>query len=41
MTYKKNFFFAKFEYGYQNKAEFYTDFETAEKIVKNLLTKKL
>jgi hypothetical protein len=27
--------------GYQNNAEFYADFETAEKNVKNLLTKKL
>jgi hypothetical protein len=38
MTY---FFFAKFEYGYQNNAEFSVDFETVEKNVKNLLTKKL
>ena len=30
----------KFEYGgYQNNAEFYADFETAEKNAKNLLTK--
>jgi hypothetical protein len=38
---KKNFFFAKYEYGYQNNAEFYPDFETVEKNVKNLQTKKL
>jgi hypothetical protein len=37
----KNFFFAKFEYGYQNNAEFYADFKTVEKKMKNLLTKKL
>jgi hypothetical protein len=30
--------FTKFEYGYQNNAEFYVDFE---KNAKNLLTKKL
>ncbi len=35
----KNFFFAK--YGYQNNAEFDTDFETVEKNVKNLLRKTL
>jgi len=34
-------FFEKFEYGYQNNEEFYADFETVEKNVKNLLTKKL
>jgi hypothetical protein len=37
----KKLFFAKFEDGYQNNAEFYADFETVEKNVKNLLTKKL
>jgi hypothetical protein len=41
LIWHKNFFFAKFEYGYQNNAEFYADFETDEKNVKNLLTKKL
>jgi hypothetical protein len=37
----KNFFFTKFEYGYQNNAEFYADFETVVKNAQNLLTKKL
>jgi hypothetical protein len=37
----KNFFFTKFENGYQNNAEFYADFETVEKNAKNLLTKML
>ncbi len=37
----ENFFFTKFEYGYQNNSEFYADFETVEKIAKNLQTKKL
>jgi hypothetical protein len=37
----KNFFFTKFEYGYQNNSEFYADFETVDKNAKNLLTKKL
>ncbi len=41
LIWHKNFFFAKFEYGYQNNAEFYADLETVEKNVKNLLTKKL
>ncbi len=39
LMWHKNFFFAKFEYGYQNNAEFYADFETVEKNVKNLLKK--
>ncbi len=33
----KTFFFTKFEYGYQNNA----DFETVEKNAKKFLTKKL
>jgi hypothetical protein len=33
-------FLHKFEYGYQNNAEFYAVFETVEKNGKNLLTKK-
>jgi hypothetical protein len=37
----KNIFFAKFEYGCQNNAEFNGDFETVDKNAKNLLTKKL
>jgi hypothetical protein len=37
----KNFFFTKFEYGYQNNSEFYADFETVEENAKNLLTKNL
>ncbi len=41
LIWPKNFFFTKFEYGYQNNAEFYADFETVEKNAKNLLTKKL
>jgi hypothetical protein len=36
----KNFFFTKFEYGYQNNSEFYADLESVEKNAKNLLTKK-
>ncbi len=39
LIWHKNFSFAKFEYGYQNNAEFYADFETVEKNVKNLLKK--
>ncbi len=39
LIWNKNFFFEKFEYGYQNNAEFYADFETVEKNVKNVLTK--
>ncbi len=35
----KNFFFTKFEYGYQINAGFYTDLETPEQNAKNLLTK--
>jgi hypothetical protein len=34
LIWHKNFFFAKFEYGYQNNAELYADFETFEKNVK-------
>ncbi len=41
LIWHKNFFFAIFEYGYQSNAELYADFETVEKNVKNLLTKKL
>ncbi len=41
LIWHKNFFFAKLEYGYQKNAQFYADFETVEKNVKNLLTKKL
>ncbi len=41
LIWHKKFFFAKFEYGYQNNAEFYADFENFETNVKNLLTKKL
>ncbi len=41
LIWHKTFFFSKFEYGYQNNAEFYADFETVEKNVKNLITKKL
>jgi hypothetical protein len=41
LIWHKNFFFAKFDNGYQNNAEFYADFEIVEKNVKNLLTKKL
>ncbi len=37
----KNFFCTKFEYGHQNNAEFYADFETVKKNAKNLLIKKL
>jgi hypothetical protein len=37
----KNFFFTKFEYGYQNNSEFYADLESVGKNAKNLLTKKL
>jgi hypothetical protein len=35
----KNFFFTKFENGYQNKAEFYAYFETVEKNAKNYTSK--
>jgi hypothetical protein len=41
LIWHKNFFFSKFKCGYQNNAEFYADFETVEKNVKNLITKKL
>ncbi len=41
LIWPKNFFFARFEYGYENNAEFYADFETVEKNAKNSLTKKL
>ncbi len=41
LIWHKNFFFAKFEFGYQNNAKFYADFKTAEKNVKTLQTKKL
>ncbi len=41
LIWHKNFFFAKFEYGYQNNAEFYADFKTGEKNVKHLLKKKV
>jgi hypothetical protein len=37
----KNFFFTKFEYGYQNNSEFYADLEYVEKNAKKLITKKL
>jgi hypothetical protein len=37
----KKLLFTKFEYGYQNNAEFYVDLRTVEKNAKNLLTKKL
>jgi hypothetical protein len=37
----KKLFFTKFEYEYQNNAEFYADFETVEKNAKNSLTKTL
>ncbi len=33
----KHVFFTKFEYGYQNNAVFYADFEIVEKNVKKLL----
>jgi hypothetical protein len=38
MTY--NIFFTKFEYGYQNNAKLYADFETVEKKAENSITKK-
>jgi hypothetical protein len=31
----KNFFFTKFEYGYQNNSELYADLESVEKNAKN------
>jgi hypothetical protein len=31
----KNFFFTKFEYGYQNNSEFYADLESVEKNATN------
>ncbi len=37
----KNFFFAKFECGCQDKAEFCADFETVERDVTGLLTKSI
>jgi hypothetical protein len=37
----KNFFFAKFEYGYQNNSEFYAGFESVEKKCKKLANKKV
>ncbi len=41
LIWPKNFFFTKFEYGYQNNSVFYADLESVEKNAKNLLTKKL
>jgi hypothetical protein len=41
LIWPKNFFFTKFEYGYQNNSEFYADLESVEKNTKNLITKKL
>ncbi len=38
LIWPKIFSFNKFECGYQNNAEFYADFETVQKNVKNLLT---
>jgi hypothetical protein len=37
----KNFFFLKFELGYQKYAEFHADSKTIEKNALNLLAKKL
>ncbi len=41
LIWPKNFFFTKFEYGYQNNSEFYAGLESVEKNAKNLQTKKL
>jgi hypothetical protein len=41
LIWPKNFFFTKFEYGYQYNSEFYADLESVEKNAKELLTKKL
>ncbi len=41
LIWPKNFFFTKFEYGYQKNPEFYADFETVEKNAKNVLIKEL
>ncbi len=41
LIWPKNFFFTKFEDGYQNNSEFYADLESVEKNAKNLLIKKL
>ena len=41
LIWPKNSIFRKFEFGYQNNAEFHADFETVEKNAKNSLRKKL
>jgi hypothetical protein len=41
LIWPRNFFFTKFEYGYQNKAEFYADFETVEKKYEKFANKKV
>jgi hypothetical protein len=41
LIWPKNFFFTKFENGYQKTSEFYADLESVEKNAKNWLIKKL
>jgi hypothetical protein len=37
----KNFFFTKFESGYQNNSEFYADLESVDKNAKKIAKKKI
>ncbi len=38
---QNNFFFAKFEYGYQNNTEFYADFENVKTLLKFIAKKSV
>ena len=41
LIWPKNFFFTKFEYGYQNNLAIYADLKSVEENAKNLLTNML